>query len=552
MAERLDTFPRLLLHHAAARGDHPAIREKDLGIWQAWTWAQVAAEVRALACGLAAQGFKRGMSLAIVGENRPRLYWAVAAVQCLGGIPIPLYSDAAAQEMVFVFQNAEIAFAIVEDQEQVDKLLEVKAQCPEARPHLLRRPARPAELHPARTRELREPAGGRARVRRAQPRFLPRRGREGQRQRHRGDVLHLGHDRPPEGRGAHAPEPDHRRAHGRRDGGPDARRGGARVPAAGLDRPEHLLVRAALRRRLLRVVPRIGRDGDDRHARDRADVLLRGAARARGAAHAGHDPDGGRERAQARAVPLLHGARAARRREDPRREGAGGPRRPPAVPDRRLPRLRPVAQRARHEPREDRVHRRRGDRAGSLRLLPLDRHQPQAALRLDRDLGVRVRAARRPGEGRHRRPAGEGRRDQGHGRGRDPHPLAGSLPELLQEPRGHRRGEDERRLVPDRRRRLLRPGRPSQDHRPREGRREARGRYALRAEVPREQAEVLPVHQGGGGIRPRARDGVRVRQHRLRRGRQLGRAAEPRVLGLHRPRQPRRRCSTSCATASRR
>ncbi|HTO48076.1 MAG TPA: AMP-binding protein [Burkholderiales bacterium] len=130
MAERLDTFPRLLLHHAAVRGDHPAIREKDLGIWQAWTWSQVAAEVRALACGLAAQGFKRGMSLAIVGENRPRLYWAVAAVQCLGGIPIPLYSDAAAQEMVFVFQNAEIAFAIVEDQEQVDKVLEVKAECP--------------------------------------------------------------------------------------------------------------------------------------------------------------------------------------------------------------------------------------------------------------------------------------------------------------------------------------------------------------------------------------------------------------------------------------
>jgi long-chain acyl-CoA synthetase len=130
MAERLDTFPRLLLHHAKVRGDHPAIREKDLGIWQAWTWSQVAAEVRALACGLAAQGFKRGMSLAIVGENRPRLYWAVAAAQCLGGIPIPLYSDAAAAEMVFVFQNAEIAFAIAEDQEQVDKLLEIKAECP--------------------------------------------------------------------------------------------------------------------------------------------------------------------------------------------------------------------------------------------------------------------------------------------------------------------------------------------------------------------------------------------------------------------------------------
>jgi long-subunit acyl-CoA synthetase (AMP-forming) len=67
----LDTFPRLLLHHADVRGDHPAFREKDLGIWQTWTWRQVAAEVRALACGLAAQGFERGMRLAIIGDNRP-------------------------------------------------------------------------------------------------------------------------------------------------------------------------------------------------------------------------------------------------------------------------------------------------------------------------------------------------------------------------------------------------------------------------------------------------------------------------------------------------
>jgi long-chain acyl-CoA synthetase len=133
MAERLDTFPRLLLHHAAVRGDRPAIREKDLGIWQAWTWSQVADEVRSLACGLAAQGFKRGMNLAIIGENRPRLYWAVAAAQCLGGVPVPLYQDAVAQEMAFVFQNAEIEYAIVEDQEQVDKLLEIMPQCPKLR-----------------------------------------------------------------------------------------------------------------------------------------------------------------------------------------------------------------------------------------------------------------------------------------------------------------------------------------------------------------------------------------------------------------------------------
>jgi len=123
------TFPRLLLHQAAVRADQPAMREKDLGIWQTWTWGQVSDEVRALACGLAELGFKRGDSLAIIGDNRPRLYWAMAAAQCLGGVPVPMYQDAVAQELLFVLQDAEIKFAIVEDQEQVDKLLEVKEQC---------------------------------------------------------------------------------------------------------------------------------------------------------------------------------------------------------------------------------------------------------------------------------------------------------------------------------------------------------------------------------------------------------------------------------------
>ena len=126
-----NTFPRLLLHHAAVRGNRPAVREKDLGIWQTWTWSEVAAEVRAMACGLAAQGFRRGMNLGIIGDNRPRLYWAFAAAQSLGGIPVPLYQDAIAQEMVFVLENAEIEYAIVEDQEQVDKLLETMARTPE-------------------------------------------------------------------------------------------------------------------------------------------------------------------------------------------------------------------------------------------------------------------------------------------------------------------------------------------------------------------------------------------------------------------------------------
>ena len=102
MEEREDTFPRLLMHHAKVRPDHPATREKDLGIWQTWTWRQVADEVRALACGLAAQGFKRGMHLAIIGDNRPRLYWSMLAAQALGGVAVPMYQDAPAADFVYV------------------------------------------------------------------------------------------------------------------------------------------------------------------------------------------------------------------------------------------------------------------------------------------------------------------------------------------------------------------------------------------------------------------------------------------------------------------
>ena len=125
-----DTFPRLLLQHAQSRPQYPSFREKDLGIWQTTSWSQVADEVRALACGLAALGFRRGMNLAIIGDNRPRLYWAMSAAQCLGGVPVPLYQDAPAADMAFVLDNAEIDFAVVEDQEQVDKLLEIMQTVP--------------------------------------------------------------------------------------------------------------------------------------------------------------------------------------------------------------------------------------------------------------------------------------------------------------------------------------------------------------------------------------------------------------------------------------
>ena len=129
-ASPLDTFPRLILEHARLRPNRPAIREKDFGIWQTWTWEEAAAEIRAFACGLAARGFRRGDCLAIIGDNRPRLYWAMAAAQSLGGIPLPLYQDAVSQEWIYPLNQAEVRLAVAEDQEQVDKLLEIRGRCP--------------------------------------------------------------------------------------------------------------------------------------------------------------------------------------------------------------------------------------------------------------------------------------------------------------------------------------------------------------------------------------------------------------------------------------
>ena len=126
----LDTFPKLLLEHVRVRPNRPANREKDYGIWQSWSWAEVAAEVEAFACSLAAMGFSRGDKLAIIGDNRPRLYWAIAATQALGGVPVPIYQDSIAEEMAFVLDHAEVRFALAEDQEQVDKILAVKDRLP--------------------------------------------------------------------------------------------------------------------------------------------------------------------------------------------------------------------------------------------------------------------------------------------------------------------------------------------------------------------------------------------------------------------------------------
>ena len=126
----LDTFPKLLSLNARRFANRHAAREKEYGIWQSWTWRGLETEIEGLACGLAALGFNRGDKLAIVGRNRPRLYGSMCAAQALGGVPVPMYQDSVAKELQFVVDHAEARFAIAEDQEQVDKLLEIKDQCP--------------------------------------------------------------------------------------------------------------------------------------------------------------------------------------------------------------------------------------------------------------------------------------------------------------------------------------------------------------------------------------------------------------------------------------
>ena len=126
----VDTLPKLLDHNRQRFAASHAVREKEYGIWQTWTWAELAAEVRALACGLKAMGFGAGDRLAIIGDNRPHLYASMTAAQAVGGVPVPMYQDSVAKELAFVVDHSEARFAFAEDQEQVDKLLELRESCP--------------------------------------------------------------------------------------------------------------------------------------------------------------------------------------------------------------------------------------------------------------------------------------------------------------------------------------------------------------------------------------------------------------------------------------
>lgn len=126
----LDTFPKLLLHHARERGERPALREKRRGIWRTISWRELADEAAAIAVAMSARRLKRGAHAAVLGDNRPRLYAAVCAVQSLGAVVVPLYQDATAEEIATSIQSADVTHVFAENQEQVDKLLAILPQCP--------------------------------------------------------------------------------------------------------------------------------------------------------------------------------------------------------------------------------------------------------------------------------------------------------------------------------------------------------------------------------------------------------------------------------------
>ena len=249
----LDTFPKLARANAERMARHVAIREKDLGIWQSHTWREYFERSRRIALGLASLGFARGDKTAIVGDNRPELYWAALATQALGGVPVPLYQDSIEKELAYIVDHAEARFAVAEDQEQVDKLLHVRAQCPrleyivydDARGHARLLRARACSAWPSSRSAGEKFALG-------HPDVLRRRGRARARRRRRRDhLLHVGDHRRAQGRDAVPPKPDRRRrATPPRARGSARRRGDPVLPADGVGRRPHLLVRAVHRHRL--------------------------------------------------------------------------------------------------------------------------------------------------------------------------------------------------------------------------------------------------------------------------------------------------------------
>ena len=308
---------------------------------------------RTFACRL-----KRGQHLAIIGENRPRLYFTMTAVQCLGAFRCRCTRTPPPPKWSFVFDNAEIHFAVVEDQEQVDKVLEIREKVPHLQ-QIFYDDARGL-------RNYRQPGLQSYEALRASGQQLLTATAHRDRRRNRTRAARpmsaamfytSGTTGNAERCRARLRQSDRRRPRRCRDGSAELEGRGARLPADGVDRPEHLFVYAVAGVRLHGELSRVGGHGHRRHARDRSHLLLRAAARARSTADAGDDPDGRRLCDQAAHVSLLHARRAQRRRAAVG-QGAGRLRRPAALFAGRFARLRAAAQFARHEPGARCLHRR--------------------------------------------------------------------------------------------------------------------------------------------------------------------------------------------------
>ena len=206
------TLPKLLQRNAEQDPKGPGIREKTRGVWQTLTWTGYRDQMRDLALGLAAIGFKRGDKLSVVGDNRPQLYIAQLSAQVLGGISVPVYQDSIASELVYVLNHAETSIIIAEDQEQVDKALSLKDKLPKLRWIIYDDPRGLSFYDDPILRSYDSVLEEGRKFGDGQPRLLRRRARQGRRRRHGDDRLHLGHDRHSQGRDAQPSQHDrHRR-----------------------------------------------------------------------------------------------------------------------------------------------------------------------------------------------------------------------------------------------------------------------------------------------------------------------------------------------------
>ncbi len=134
MLKTYDTFPKLLARNAEVFGDRKvAMREKEFGIWQEFTWKEYHDHVKYFSLGMVSLGLAPGDKVAVIGDNRPEWVWAEVAAQAAKAVPLGLYQDSTLKEVAYVIDHSDATFVVAEDQEQVDKILDMKEQLPKVR-----------------------------------------------------------------------------------------------------------------------------------------------------------------------------------------------------------------------------------------------------------------------------------------------------------------------------------------------------------------------------------------------------------------------------------